>query len=75
MAADKPLLDQKKFLAQYRFTPQDLEQAQLQWKDLALIYAAHGEDIPELQATADYVSQRLRQLPEVHSLKIRVKAP
>jgi len=75
VAADKPLLDQKKFLAQYRFTAQNLEQAKLQWKDLASIHAAHIEDIAELQATADYVSQRLRQLPEVHSLKIRVKDP
>ena len=75
MAVDKHSLDQKTFLAQYRFTAQDFERSALRWKDLVWIYTAHVEDIPELQATADYVSQRLRQLPAVHSLKIRVKDP
>jgi GTP pyrophosphokinase len=69
------LPDQDDFLAKHRFSPEQFESTGLDWKDLAAIHAAHVADIPELEATAGYISQRLRQLPEVHSLKLRVKDP
>jgi putative GTP pyrophosphokinase len=47
----------------------------LSWADLEDIYMRHSGNIANLEPTANYIADRLRQLDEVHSLKIRIKHP
>src|SRR5207249_4420476 len=63
------------FLARYRLKGEEFERTGLKWDDLREIGRRHAASLPELQATADYVSQRLRGVPAVHSLKLRIKDP
>jgi putative GTP pyrophosphokinase len=73
---DQQLLPDKDiFLGRYRLTAEEFEKTGLGWTVLQKIAARHIASLGELQATADYVSQRLRGVPAVHSLKVRVKHP
>lgn len=75
MVNQKPTVQKKTFLQQYKITTADFERTGLDWGCLESIFAHHVAARTELQATADDISQRLRQLSAVHSLKVRVKHP
>jgi putative GTP pyrophosphokinase len=68
-------LDRDHFLQRYRPTQADLRRAKLKWADLQAIHADHIAREHELLAAANYVRDRLQEVPAVHSLKVRVKHP
>ncbi len=52
------------------------EQAQrFDWQELLRIQEAHKKDRPHLEPVANYVSERLRHVSEVHSIRVRIKNP
>ncbi len=75
MPIDEFGLDRGKFLKCHCLNEEQFQATGLDWSVLEAIWAKHASTIPELQATAEYVSQRLRELPAVHSLKVRIKHP
>lgn len=72
---EKIQLDKKDFLLCHSFSDEEFKEAGLDWGLLEAICSSHTSNIPQLQTTADYISQRLRQIPAVHSLKVRIKHP
>ncbi|HEY9401624.1 MAG TPA: hypothetical protein VIQ24_02940 [Pyrinomonadaceae bacterium] len=69
------LIDSAAFLKTYNLEEDALSKTGLVWADLEAIYADHLDNTQTLESTADYVAARLRQVGEVHSLKIRIKDP
>ncbi len=70
-----PLFDRDALLAKHGITPKEFERTGLQWSLLEDIYSHHQGASADLQTAATYISQRLQQVPSVHSLKVRVKHP
>src|SRR5688572_17073815 len=68
-------LDRSEFLHCHRFSESEVDATGLDWALLETICSIHSANIPQLRTTADYISQRLREIPAVHSLKVRVKHP
>ena len=68
-------LNQKEFLRKYNLDEDALERAKLEWQPLMKIFDDHVDNMMNLETTARYVSDNLRQVAEVHSLKYRVKDP
>jgi len=66
-------MDRNKFLQKYNLPSDALEKSGLTWIDLDQIYQQHSDNSLHLEPTARYIADRLRQVPEVHSLNIRVK--
>jgi putative GTP pyrophosphokinase len=68
-------LDQRRadFLRRYGFTEEQFKQTGLEWEVLDQIRKHHTGMLQELQTTAAYVVERLQTVPEVHSLKSRIK--
>src|ERR1700730_5691896 len=75
MPQTKHHIDQATFLLRNRFTDDEFGRTGLEWSMLKEIYSSHSRSLDSLQASADYVLQRLRQLPAVHSLRARIKDP
>src|ERR1700722_8246601 len=61
------------FLRRYGFTEEQFQQTGLEWGRLEEVRTRHAEMPQELQTTAAYVVGRLQTVPEVHSLKSRIK--
>ncbi len=70
----KPI-DRADFLSRHHFTAEEYDRTCLDWAVLEDICARHVAMISELQKTASYITQRLQEVPDVHSLKVRVKDP
>jgi putative GTP pyrophosphokinase len=68
-------LDEKTFLRTYGLDHDALTRASLQWNQLVEIYKDHSGNVPTLVTTATYITDTLRQVREVHSLKYRIKDP
>jgi putative GTP pyrophosphokinase len=68
-------LDQNKFLQSYSLDINALTQAGIQWDQLVDIYQDHRKNFANLETAAKFISDSLRQVKEVHSLKFRVKDP
>ncbi len=75
MATDRKRLDQPGFLARYRFSEEEFRGCGLNWENLEVICSAHAANLTELEASAKQIVDLLRQIPEVHSLKYRIKHP
>lgn len=71
----KKLLDTKSFFEKYNIQAGALEKTGFTWNELESIYADHATNISHLQPIATYISESLRQVKEVHSLRIRIKDP
>lgn len=56
-------------------TKEDLEKANISWKELACIYIDHEENFSSLQSLGGMVGQMLQRFPCVNSVKFRVKGP
>lgn len=69
------ILDRDQFLAAYGYSISDLKAVGLDWSTLEQIRAKYQAQMGELESVGAYVSSRLRALPEVHSLKFRMKDP
>jgi ppGpp synthetase/RelA/SpoT-type nucleotidyltranferase len=70
-----PLLARAKFLKKYGISPVSFSKSKLKWADLEETFELHSASLSKLQTTANYIADRLRELDEVHSLKIRIKDP
>ena len=75
MPTDHLKLNKEAFLRQYRFSSDDFMRTELDWSFLETVFALQHANQKELQTTAEYISQRLQQVPAIHSLKIRIKHP
>jgi putative GTP pyrophosphokinase len=63
------------FLRRENFTAEEFKTRGLDWALLVDIFESHTRRIDELQYAANYVSQRLQPLHEIHSIRIRIKDP
>ncbi|MDQ3818409.1 MAG: GTP pyrophosphokinase [Acidobacteriota bacterium] len=72
--ADK-LIDAATFFKKYNVQEDALEKTGLEWASLEAVHVNHTNDIPNLQPIANYIAESLRQVKEVHSLRIRIKDP
>ena len=68
-------MDQAKFLECHNFSQEDFQSTGLDWQLLLQIHEHHIAASEELQTTARYITERLQLLPEVHSIKVRIKNP
>jgi ppGpp synthetase/RelA/SpoT-type nucleotidyltranferase len=66
-------LDQSQFLQSYGLDKNALAQAGVEWDELVEIYKDHCSNFANLDTTAKFITDSLRQVREVHSLKYRVK--
>jgi ppGpp synthetase/RelA/SpoT-type nucleotidyltranferase len=69
------MLDKQTFFKEYRIDDAELEKLGFKWDALATIYADYLRRHGELSHVAETISKRLGQIPEVHSLKSRIKDP
>jgi ppGpp synthetase/RelA/SpoT-type nucleotidyltranferase len=63
------------FLQQHGLSPDALEKSGLKWDSLLWIYSDHEKNAANLEVAARYIVEQLRSIPEVHSLRYRVKSP
>jgi putative GTP pyrophosphokinase len=75
MTSDARLPVKDEFLRKYRFSISEFKSTELEWSFLEEVCARHYANLQELQTTGEYILQRLRSVPAVHSLKIRIKEP
>lgn len=68
-------MERKIFLAKFGISLSDFDRSGLDWNELALIRRDHERNSSRLEAAAKYVADRLRTLPEVHTVRTRVKDP
>jgi putative GTP pyrophosphokinase len=66
-------VDKDGLITAYNLPADCLDRTGLKWDDLEWIYTIHCANAESLQATANYIAERLRTVPAVHSLKVRVK--
>jgi ppGpp synthetase/RelA/SpoT-type nucleotidyltranferase len=70
-----PKLNQRAFFEKYKIKQTAWDRSGLSWSELEAIYADYLERIGSLEPTAGFISERLRKLDVVHSLKYRIKDP
>jgi putative GTP pyrophosphokinase len=68
-------LNQQDFFQRYRIKASEFKKTGLKWSDLQDIFEDHQSRVSQLIPAANYFRDLLQQLPEVHSLKVRVKHP
>jgi GTP pyrophosphokinase len=69
------MIEQSEFLANYRIDSDRFKAAGLQWNELTRIFEDYVSYQPSLEPVARYVTDCLRQVAAVHSIKIRLKDP
>ena len=69
------MIARDEFLEKYRISESDFDKTGLQWQDLEAIYSSYESKSLELLATGNFISEQLRQIKEVHSLRMRIKEP
>ena len=62
-------------LKEHNISQEEFEIAQIEWETLRSIHSHHIERAADLQTTGEAISKCLQGVPEVHSLRIRVKHP
>lgn len=62
-------------LTRHGLTAKEFGDTNLKWEDLEAVAADHVARANVLLDVGDFVAGRVRQLPEVHSVKVRVKNP
>lgn len=67
------MISQEEFLKKYNIKESDFASTGLAWSDLQAIYRDHEGKQKDLVAAGNLVGEYLRQIPQVHSLKMRVK--
>jgi ppGpp synthetase/RelA/SpoT-type nucleotidyltranferase len=73
--AESKSIDQAEFLVRHNLSLEKFEKSELEWSVLERILARHRQMISELATTGSYVSGLLQRVPQVHSLKVRIKDP
>jgi GTP pyrophosphokinase len=69
------MINQEAFFKEYGISNEVFEGTNLKWTQLTEIFADYKNRSAELLATGRFISDRLSQIKEVHSLKVRVKDP
>lgn len=69
------MLDQSEFFDRYSLSKKEFRTTGLKWADLVAIHDLHAEQCETLRNTGEYAASRLRSLPAVHSVRMRVKEP
>lgn len=69
------MITQDQLLEKYNITGEDFAKTTLEWSALEAIYADHESKSGQLLTTGNLISENLRQIKEVHSLKMRIKEP
>lgn len=69
------MIEKTDFIEKYQLSEEELSNAQIEWSGLEQIYEDYLAFRSNLEPTASYIADRLRQVSEVHSLKYRVKHP
>lgn len=75
LSGSRQTLAQPETLAACRVSAEDLARSGCSWEDLEWIFTLHERNSDTLRATAQFLADSLRRIPEVHSLKFRVKDP
>jgi putative GTP pyrophosphokinase len=63
------------FLNECKVTAEAVEGCGLSWEELSAIYEDHVARRESLEGTAAFIAQLLRRIPEVHSVRVRIKEP
>ncbi|MEK6335844.1 MAG: hypothetical protein AABM67_13010 [Acidobacteriota bacterium] len=69
------MISHEEFLRKYNIKESDFASAGYAWSDLEAIYRDHEGKQKHLVAAGNLVGEHLRQITQVHSLKMRVKDP
>ena len=69
------LLSTVEFLKKYNLFEDQFVATGLRWTDLEAIYIDHVRNTGSLQPAANFIGERLQQVSDVHSLKVRIKNP
>lgn len=67
--------DERSFLEHCVLDGKQLTELELDWRELAAIYHDHEKRREMLEATGSYIVNAVRRLPEVHSVRMRIKSP
>ncbi len=67
--------ERRELLARHSLSEDKFAEIGLQWDVLEEIRASHEAETSDLRDSAEYIYKRLLTVPEVHSLKLRVKDP
>lgn len=67
------LPNEKEFLKRYNLAEDSLEKAGLEWKQLEEIHLDYSKRISELEPVANYIAATIQRVPEVHSIRFRIK--
>lgn len=68
-------LTQQQFFKEYNIDKQEFDTAEISWDSLLEIHNDYSSYKESLNATAEYLSNRLRTHPEAHTVRSRVKDP
>jgi len=69
------MIGQSDFFDKYRIDREKFKACGLDWDELSKIAADYGRFRPDLEPTAKYMADCLRQVDAVHSFSIRLKEP
>ncbi len=69
------LVNKADFLKRYNISEEDFKKANIKWEILDEIYSDYSSNSKNLDPTGTSVMERIRQIKEVHSLKMRIKDP
>lgn len=75
LSVPEKLVSWKDFHCKYNLDDESLERSGLAWDELESIYQAHRANSSALSIVGRTVSEFLRLIPEVHSIRMRVKDP
>lgn len=74
-SAPAPALDKNAMFREHNLSEEEFRNAKIDWDTLLSIREHHWNARGELQTTGEAIAQCLQPVPEVHSLRIRVKSP
>jgi len=69
------MIDQSEFLRKYRIDEAKFLTTKFNWEELTKIYEDYKQSMYDLKPTALYISECLRSISAVHSLRLRLKNP
>lgn len=68
-------MDKNLFLKKYNIELEEFEEAGLTWNEVEAIHEDYSSFKTELEPTANYIVERIRNVETVHSTKMRIKDP
>lgn len=71
----RPIMNLEDFLNKYSISAEVWEKCSLDWNDLQAIANDHQRNTDQLRNTAEFFARIIQQIPNVHSVRWRVKDP